>query len=719
MSIEPRPLESGFQLAERFEIKDVLGRGGFGIAYLASDLVRGDFVVIKELAPHGIRRTPESVLEFQESIGSHLRERFLEEAGVLSHLNIKGVPPIRATFRENGTAYFATDFVPNASTLEDFLRRNGRLSSATALDIFNSLLDILDALHAKRILHRDIKPSNILIDKRGEIHLIDFGAAREWHADAVTSHTVFYTPGYAPPEQLSVLARRGPATDLYALCATMYVMLIGIPPPSASDRAAGIALPSVTSLRSDVDPVLARAIESGLSLAYTDRPQTVADLRDVLANVQLETQLGSLEMLDETLLRLKQFKFERRSCPSCGNLLTEPRPIRKNACPVCHAGTLKRRDINERLCPICRTGVLIHVKNQAPLSVCPLCRRGALSYKRKNLLTTEQFATCDACEARFDVRSNKMASMQEEGGDFRDFDSWRKQSGRAQELWRCPDCPAQFDVLPDGRWTQVIKGLPGKYQTLYPDEWARVAIGLEPGSGNAACEACGADYFLERNSLTLLDAHEDPTGFAANYLGRLISIDDVRWLAVGKTSPHLGSLCEHCHTEFDRDQDYLRLVTTSNKRLARHLDRPKKLADWHRIAQGLPTIDKEDEFLDTLFAVLRDSYRHGMFAFDNEGRLIWRGEAILIGESNSATLSITKEEMSFGGLLRRRKLPTDAIVGVWADEFEIHFQFSGAKEATGYHLKPITLTTRLASGSYKVTLDARDLAARLTFELKL
>lgn len=238
MASDPKPLPIGSNLADRFVILEMLGRGGFGIAYRATDLLRGDEVVIKELAPDGVIRSADLVIKLQESTGPRLRERFLEEAAVLSHLEIEGVPKIRNTFRENGTAYYAMEFVRDATTLEEFVRRRGPLPISDALAIFEQILEILDQLHAKNVLHRDLKPTNILLDKDGLVHVIDFGSAREWHADALTNHTIFYTPGFAPPEQTAERAKRGPATDIYAVCATMYVLLTGTTPPSAADRAA-------------------------------------------------------------------------------------------------------------------------------------------------------------------------------------------------------------------------------------------------------------------------------------------------------------------------------------------------------------------------------------------------------------------------------------------------------------------------------------------------
>lgn len=711
-------MDPGWRFADRFENKRMLGRGGFGIAYLARDLLRGDPVVVKELAPLGTPRSPDGVLRLNEGTGRRLREQFLEEAGVLSRFNIKGVPPIRATFQENGTAYFATDFIADAQTVDSMLREQGRFSPADALQIGLGLLDTLEAVHAKRILHRDIKPSNIMVGADGCVYLIDFGAAREWHADSTVTQTVQHTPGYAPPEQLSERARRGPSTDLYAVCATLFVMLAGIAPPSSSDRAAGFPLPSLLSVRPELDPSMVRAIEAGLTLAYAGRPQTVADLRDLLTGEYAPPQATTLTEMDDTLVRLSRFTFDKRACPACKDLLIEPKPLRRYTCPVCKQGTIRRRDIHERLCPTCRSGVLSHFKNGIPPSICPICRTGLLAYRRKSLISTEQTATCEKCDAHFDVRNGKMAAV-EEPEVFHGFEYWAGLARRSTEIWRCADCEAQFDVLPDGRWEKHNASAREIHKVLYPDEWARVAMGLEPNAGNARCDACSADYYVERDHITLLDAPEDHHGFAGDYLGRLLTLEDVRWLGAGKTTPHPGYVCEGCHTEFDRDQQYFRLVATSHRRFARYIDEPMIMEDWHRIGQNLPTIHEEAEFETTLIESLTDAYRDGSISFDGEGEVLWKGEAARSGESRSSTLMVTRQEVAFGGMLMKRRYPTGALVSVWSDEHEIHFQFSGERETAGYRLTPVEMVAHLSSGDKKFVVDARDLAARLTNDLGL
>ena len=210
------------------------------------------------------------------------------------------------------------------------------MNTALAIFILLQLLDILEGIHAKRILHRDIKPSNILVSPKGEVFLIDFGAAREWHADSAALQTVLFTPGYAPLEQMSDRGRRGPVTDIYALCATAYHMFAGYPPRPSAERADGTEIVPLSRLRPDLDQPLLQAIMAGLRLRFNERPQTVAELRALLIVPDPdEPSLSTVEALDATALRLSRFSFKRNECPVCSGILERPRPLRTGICPVC------------------------------------------------------------------------------------------------------------------------------------------------------------------------------------------------------------------------------------------------------------------------------------------------------------------------------------------------------------------------------------------------
>ncbi|AIE87427.1 serine/threonine protein kinase [Fimbriimonas ginsengisoli] len=706
MSPDPPPLSAGRVLADRFEIQRVLGRGGFGIAYLARDVARSDLAVVKELAPQGVRRDREGVLDLDRAAtpGHILRHRFLQEAEVLRKLHHPGVPSLRATFSENGTAYYVTGFLPGAQTLEDRLRQAGPLSEDDAREVFFSLLDVLERVHAAGVLHRDIKPSNILLGREGEVLLIDFGAAREWVAENALTHTVMHTPGYAPPEQLSEKAARGPYTDLYGLSATIYHALAGRPPATANDRLAGVDLTPIAVLRREIDPVFANAIQACLEVRPADRPASVDEVRQMFhADQEPPPKPTDLESIDRELAAARRFRFERRACPACSGVLVEARPLRRGACPVCREGTVRRRELDERKCPICRAGSMETLENSGPLSICPVCAKGRLIQRRRSVLARDRIADCAGCGAHFEVVDGTMRL----GEESATFEEWRARCGRGAKVRACSTCDAQFDLLVDGRWQRFGAG-----PAYYAEEWTRLAAGLSPGAGNASCDLCHADYWLEDDRLTLLDAATDPFDFGSRYTGRALQLDDVRWLGVGKSSGSPGLYCEECPTEFDRDGEYYRLVRSQRRELSRHLGEPRTLEDWHRIGQKVPTIDRQGELEKLLVPMLREAYRNGDLSFDNVDTA-WRGQATRLSDETVGTLIVSAEEVSFGGRFRRWKVPVDAVLRASFEEDELEITLSGRTESVVFDLQPIVLTAHLESGNWDLVVTAEDLAKRL------
>ncbi|TXL73086.1 hypothetical protein FHP25_22615 [Vineibacter terrae] len=147
------------------------------------------------------------------------------------------------------------------------------------------LLDGLERVHAAGFLHRDIKPANILLDGHGRPTLIDFGASRVALQGRTQALTAVYTPGYAAFEQ-STSARQGPWTDIYALAATLYHCITGAPPPSAIDRMIDDRLvPAADAGKGRYAPSLLAAIDAGLTLKPTERPQAIAQWRQVLSGI--------------------------------------------------------------------------------------------------------------------------------------------------------------------------------------------------------------------------------------------------------------------------------------------------------------------------------------------------------------------------------------------------------------------------------------------------
>jgi serine/threonine protein kinase len=728
------PLPPGVVLDGRFEIQSVLGRGGFSIAYIATDLTQNDTCVVKELAPTGSIRSGQALdLSGVPSTNPpRLRRRFLEEASTLAKIEAPGILHLRDAFEEHGTAYYVTDALPGARTLDKILAQDGRMAAEQVQDILYQLMDILDAVHRHKILHRDLKPTNILISPNGEVFLIDFGAAREWHADSAALQTVLFTPGYAPLEQLSDRGRRGPATDIYALCATVYHMLTGEAPRSAAERADGTSILPLNRLRPDLDATFAQAISAGLKLKFQERPQTVAELREMLVvpDTQERAQTG-IEAYDTAILRLQRFTYNKNECPVCNGVLERIRPLRAGVCPVCRERSLKKRDLSERQCAVCKTGVLHLRRTKWPLFFCPRCRHGALAFSRKGLLRNKWQAECLECGAVLvgDAQSARFEDQPE--SEPKTWDQWRADSKRAKEVWICDECEAQFDPQAGGRWAQ-IDGHGDNVQEYYPDEWARIAVGLKPDAGNLFCEGCGADFWEDGQSIILLSYQADPYGFAARYLEQAIALEDVPWLGAGKTSGNRGLLCYQCDTEFDEDGDFYHLVHSPSVRLTRYADRSLVMQDWHRLAQGLPATGEEHAFLEKLDEVIAEGYVSGeiLFEFKNPS-ILWSGEAKEVepeekvgppvpGDEevryrvlSQGNLTVTNLEISYGRVVKKWRAPHEGIVRLSSDENHLFLSVSGESKQRVFELEPAELIVHLKSGDHTVWIGAELVAEKL------
>lgn len=720
-SMSVRPLPAGTIIRERYEVADVLGTGGFAVAYRAKDNRLSDWVVVKELAPQSATRAESGAIDLdpanREAAG-RLRQRFLEEAALLGKIKLPGVLPVRESFIDNGTAYYVTPFIEGAITLDHVIANQGRLHADEATDILYQLLETLEELHKQRILHHDIKPSNVLISTKGEAYLIDFGAAREWQADVNVQHTVLFTPGYAPLEQMAERGKRGPATDLYALSATAYHMLAGQAPPPSPERASGRELPSLRILRPDLDTNVAEAIEQGLALKFGDRPRNILRFRELLAGPTLFTETSTVEDYDKKAVRLRTFKIGAKECPSCGGLLEEPKPLKPDNCPVCRMGHIKNRKIAENACPVCCRGVMHRVKNE--MVFCPKCRFGTLDLKRKGLLGGKFDATCNSCKSEFSVDKQQVTFADES----HTWAEWRERSNRQLEAYVCTDCHAQLDIFPGGQVQLMTLGQnPHKSRRVgeyfYPEEWWRIAAGIAPGAGNACCDSCSADFYREGNDLTLVDCHLDPFGFGEEFLGRLIHRDQMPWLGAGKFSGEPGLLCATCFTEFDYVSGGLALVRSANTRLTAAATHPKTLHDWGRIAHSLPQTSEEEDFELKFDETIRGAYRSGKINLEDNPDLLWSGPATRVDDSATGQLRITMAEVRFGGFLKKARFRLDEVAAVEAVGVDLFLELQPNLGQVGFTITPIELKVRLSSATRALVLDVNDLFERLKAALEV
>jgi serine/threonine protein kinase len=276
------------QMIGRYEIVAVLGQGGFGITYRARDVQLGRDVAIKEFLPSALafRQDGVTVLPRTTKLADDFgwgRERFVAEGQTLATLH--RTPAIVHVFdflEANGTAYIVMELL-SGETLEERLKRTGKLDPEDIDRILWPLLDGLEQVHDAGFLHRDIKPANILLDSMGNPTLIDFGASRAAMAGRTAAMTAIFTPGYAAPEQFAS-ARQGPWTDIYGVSATLYDAITGHPPPSAFERMLDDGYEPLTKLvPAGFSPGVLAGIDAGLALRANDRPQSIAGWYAILS----------------------------------------------------------------------------------------------------------------------------------------------------------------------------------------------------------------------------------------------------------------------------------------------------------------------------------------------------------------------------------------------------------------------------------------------------
>jgi serine/threonine protein kinase len=278
-------LETGATLAE-YQLKSVLGVGGFGMTYLAWDGNLEKHVAIKEYLPGdlAVRALDGSVVPVSTNHQYDYQwglERFILEARTLARFSHPHIVRVNRYFEANGTGYMVMDYEEGES-LSQLLKRAPLPAETELRRILLPLLDGLAAVHVANFLHRDIKPSNIFMRANGSPVLLDFGAARAT-GGGTRSLTAVLTPGYAPLEQYSADGKQGPWSDIYAMAGVLYRVVTDRNPPDAVSRLQNDGVKSgLASAQGRYSAPLLRAIEWALSVKAEMRPQTVAEWKAAL-----------------------------------------------------------------------------------------------------------------------------------------------------------------------------------------------------------------------------------------------------------------------------------------------------------------------------------------------------------------------------------------------------------------------------------------------------
>ena len=287
----------------KYKIVRFLSSGGFGCTYEGEHVMLHKRIAIKEFFVRDFCNRDENSshvtvgTQSKVALVEKLRKKFIDEAVALSQLTHPNIVSVSDVFIENGTAYYVMDFIDGKS-LQQILKERGALPECEAISYIKDVAEALKYVHSLNRLHLDIKPGNIMVTNVGHAKLIDFGASKQYdEVDGENTSTLLgKTPGYAPIEQMGNTVRMfTPATDIYALGATMYKCLTGNTPPDATLLMDEGLDPFPASVSENTQKVVEKAME----VSKKNRPQTMDEFRALLFTSTKENESSSKPVVTE------------------------------------------------------------------------------------------------------------------------------------------------------------------------------------------------------------------------------------------------------------------------------------------------------------------------------------------------------------------------------------------------------------------------------------
>lgn len=257
------PLVPGQFLHNRYQIHTLLGQGGMGSVYNATDTVMRRVVAIKE-------RTPDPHATSQGL--AQARAQFEREAQILGGLSHPNMPHVYDFFNAHGNEYVVMELI-EGQNLQDAVQQHGAINEGAVRAWAEQILDALAYIHAQNIIHRDIKPSNLILKTDGRVALVDFGLVKlidPNNPNTATAMRGMGTPEYAPLEQFSPGMHTDARSDIYSLGATLYHLLSGSAPLDVPKR---LLNPNQQQTLRALNPKISAQMEAAVDRAMDVQPQ--------------------------------------------------------------------------------------------------------------------------------------------------------------------------------------------------------------------------------------------------------------------------------------------------------------------------------------------------------------------------------------------------------------------------------------------------------------
>jgi len=271
-------LTTGSTFAGRYQIIEELGRGGMGRVYKATDTKINEKVALKLIKPE--------IASDKKTL-----ERFANELKIARKIAHKNVGRMYDINEEKGTHYITMEYV-SGQDLKGLIRQTGQLAIGTSISIIKQVCDGLSEAHRTGVTHRDLKPSNIMIDKEGNVRIMDFGIARSLKEKGITGAGVMIgTPEYMSPEQAEA-KEVDQRSDIYSLGVIFYEMVTGRL-PFEGDTALSIAMKHKMEIPKDprelipqVPEDLSQLILNCLEKDKDSRFQSAGEIQSELENIE-------------------------------------------------------------------------------------------------------------------------------------------------------------------------------------------------------------------------------------------------------------------------------------------------------------------------------------------------------------------------------------------------------------------------------------------------